>query len=211
MTVEHVELLVEEPSMEAALRLLLPKVLGDLSFEIYPHQCKDELLLRLPQRLRGYGQRRKSDAWFRDSCRIVVVIDRDDDNCTKLKRRLEKIANEAGLATRSSAKGGAYMVVNRLAIEELEAWYFGDWEAVRAAYPRASATISSQAKYRNPDEIAGGTWEAFERVLQKAGYYSGGLRKVEAARAVATQMEPSRNTSPSFCTFRDVLREMASA
>ena len=98
-----------------------------------------------------------------------------------------------------------------MAIEELEAWYFGDWEAVLAAYPRASATISSQAKYRNPDEIAGGTWEAFERVLQKAGYYSGGLRKVEAARAVATQMEPSRNTSPSFCTFRDVLREMASA
>ena len=88
MTVEHVELLVEEPSMEAALRLLLPKVLGDLSFEIYQHLCKDELLLRLPQRLRGYGQRCKSDAWFRDHCRIVVVIDRDDDDCARLKRRL---------------------------------------------------------------------------------------------------------------------------
>ncbi|MDP2792674.1 MAG: DUF4276 family protein [Sulfurisoma sp.] len=209
MTVEHVELLVEEPSMEAALRLLLPKVLGDLSFEIYPHQCKDELLLRLPHRLRGYGQRRKSDAWFRDHCRIVVVIDRDDDDCARLKRRLEKMAIDAGLATRTSAKGGAYMVVNRLAIEELEAWYFGDWEAVRAAYPRASATIPAQAKYRDPDEITGGTWEAFEHVLQKAGYYSGGLRKVEAARTVAAQMEPSRNTSPSFCTFRDVLLEMA--
>ena len=74
--------------MEAALRLLLPKVLGDLSFEIYPHQCKDELLLRLPQRLRGCGQRRKSDSWFREHCRIVVVIDRDDNDCTTLKRRL---------------------------------------------------------------------------------------------------------------------------
>ncbi len=197
--------------MEAALRLLLPKVLGDLSFEIYPHQCKDELLLRLPQRLRGYGQRRKSDVWFRDHCRIVVVIDRDDDNCARLKRRLEKMANDAGLATRSSPKGGAYMVVNRLAIEELEAWYFGDWEAVQAAYPRVPATIPSQAKYRGPDEITGGTWEAFERVLQKAGYYGGGLRKIEAARAIAIRMEPSRNTSPSFCAFRDVLREMAGA
>lgn len=195
--------------MEAALRLLLPKVLGELSFEIYPHQCKDELLLRLPQRLRGYGQRRKSDAWFRDRCRIVVVIDRDDDDCAKLKRRLEKFANDAGLATRSSEKGGAYVVVNRLAIEELEAWHFGDWEAVEAAYPRASSTIPSQPKYRHPDEIAGGTWEAFERVLQKAGYYRGGLRKVESARAVATHMQPSRNTSPSFCAFRDVLLEMA--
>ena len=211
MTVEHVELLVEEPSMEAALRLLLPKMLGDLSFEIYPHQCKDELLLRLPQRLRGYGQRWKRDTWFREHYRIVVVIDRDDDDCAKLKRRLEKMASEAGLATRSSAKGEAYVVVSRLAIEELEAWYFGDWEAVQAAYPKASATIPSQAKYRDPDEIAGGTWEAFERVLQKAGYYSGGLRKVEAARAVAAHMEPSRNTSPSFCTFRDALLEMVGA
>ncbi len=197
--------------MEAALRLLLPKVLGDLSFEIYPHQCKDELLLRLPQRLNGYGRRRKSDAWFRDNCRIVVVIDRDDDDCAKLKRRMEKIAKDAGLATRSSPKDGAYVVVNRLAIEELEAWYFGDWMAVREAYPRVSATIPSQAKYRDPDKIAGGTWEAFERVLRKAGYYSGGLRKVEAARAVAAHMQPPRNASPSFCTFRDVLQEMAGA
>ena len=63
MTVEHVELLVEEPSMEAALRIALPRILGNLSFEVYPHQCKDELLQRLPQRLRGYGNRRKQ--WFR--------------------------------------------------------------------------------------------------------------------------------------------------
>lgn len=208
MTVEHVELLVEEPSMEAALRLLLPKVLGDLSFAIYPHQCKDELLLRLPQRLHGYGQRLKRDAWFRGKCRIVVVIDRDDDDCAKLKQRLERIANDAGLPTRSSANDGAYMVVNRLAIEELEAWYFGDWQAVQAAFPRVPATIPSQARYRDPDEIAGGTWESFERVLQKVGYYSGGLRKVEVARSVAAHMEPPRNTSPSFCTFRDVLLEM---
>jgi hypothetical protein len=51
MKVEHLEVLVEEPSMEAALRLLLPRVVRDLSFEIYPHQCKEELLLRLPERL----------------------------------------------------------------------------------------------------------------------------------------------------------------
>lgn len=54
MSVEHVEILVEEPSMETALRLLLPKVIGQLSFEIYPHQCKQDLLARLPERLRGY-------------------------------------------------------------------------------------------------------------------------------------------------------------
>ena len=51
MSVEHVEVLVEEPSMEAALSLLLPRLLGDLSFAVYSHQCKEELLARLPGRL----------------------------------------------------------------------------------------------------------------------------------------------------------------
>ncbi len=203
MSVEHVELLVEEPSMEAALRLLVPKIIGDLSFEVHSHQGKADLLGRLLERLRGYA------SWIPATWRIVVVVDRDDDECEELKARLEKLAADAGLVTRSVAKKKPYVVVNRLAVQELEAWYFGDWVAVRAAYPRAPQTIPAKAKYRAPDAIKGGTWEAFERLLQSAGYFAGGLPKIEAARAVAEQMLPSRNTSPSFKALRDVLAEMA--
>jgi hypothetical protein len=209
MTVEHVEILVEEISTEAALRLLLPKILGSVAFEVYPHQGKDALMRRLPSRLRAYTRRREHDPWFRDHCRIVVVIDRDNDDCVILKQRLEAMAKDAGLTTRTSALGQPYVVVNRLAIEELEAWYFGDWSAVRTAFPKVAPTIPAQAAYRQPDLIAGGTWEAFERVLQRAGYFSGGLRRVEAARVVAMHMEPERNTSPSFRALRDALQEMA--
>jgi len=46
MTVSHVEVIVEEPSTEAALRLLLPKMLGAASFAVYAHSCKDQLLKR---------------------------------------------------------------------------------------------------------------------------------------------------------------------
>lgn len=189
--------------MEAALRLLLPKIVGPLSFDVYPYQCKDELLSRLPDRLRGYA------TWIPDTWRIVVVVDRDDDDCKKLKTRLEKMAADAGLVTRSKAVNKPYIVVNRLAVEELEAWYFGDWEAVRASYPRVPATIPSQAKYRVPDAVAGGTWEAFERVLQKAGYYKIGLAKIEAAKIISVNMEPERNSSQSFQALRDALAEMA--
>lgn len=205
MTVEHIDVLVEELSMEAALRVLLPKILGDVSFEIYPHQCKDELLARLPQRLRGYA------SWLPDNHRIVVVVDRDDDDCYDLKRRLEEMAAAAALATRTRSLRGRYKVVNRLAIEELEAWYFGDWRAVRKAYRRVKATVPEQAAYRHPDAIRGGTWEAFERVLQDAGYFSTGLRKIEAARAVAEHMEPARNSSPSFRALRDALTELSAS
>jgi len=188
--------------METALRLILPRLLENISFQIYPYQCKDELLQRLPERLRGYS-------WLPENWRIVVVVDRDDDECHELKRELENIASNSGLLTKTQAGSGTYKVVNRLAIEELEAWYFGDWQAVRAVYPHVSANTPNQASYRHPDQILGGTWEAFERILMRAGYFQGGLRKIEAAREIAQHMDPDRNTSRSFQVLRDTLREMA--
>lgn len=202
MTVEHLEILVEEPSMEEALRTLLPKIAGDLSHEVYRYQCKDELLGRLPERLRGYA------SWLPATWRIVVILDRDDDDCRVLKGRLEQMARDAGLITRS-VNATTWQVVNRLAIEELEAWYFGDWDAVRAAYPRVPRTVPRQQKYRDPDAIRGGTWEALERILRRAGYFEGGLRKIEAARAIAEHMDPGRNGSRSFQMLRTVLVEVA--
>ncbi len=193
MKVEHLEILVEEPSMEAFLRVLLPRLLGgETSFDIYPYQCKDDLLVKLPARLQGYAN------WLPKTWRIMVVVDRDDDDCEELKARLETMATGVGLATRSTAVGAAYSVVNRLAIEELEAWYFGDWAAVRAAFPRVPDSIPTQSKYRDPDAIGGGTWEAFERILRRVGYFKSGLRKIEAARSVAAHLEPERNNSKSF-------------
>jgi predicted ATPase len=41
MSTKHLEILVEEPSMEAFLRELIPRMLGDeMSFEVYPFQCQ---------------------------------------------------------------------------------------------------------------------------------------------------------------------------
>jgi Domain of unknown function (DUF4276) len=118
---------------------------------------------------------------------------------------LEQATLDAGLVSRSRASGGRYDVLNRIAIEELEAWYFGDWPAVRAAYPRVPSGVPRRARYRIPDAIAGGTWEAFERILQDAGYFPGGLPKIEAAQAIAPHTDPARNTSRSFQVFRDAL------
>lgn len=130
MKVERIEVFVEELSMEMALRALLPKIVGNTSFEVYSHQGKQDLLAKLPDRLRAYA------GWVPKTWRIVVIVDRDDADCAKLKAELEKIAVAAKLTTRSGARGKGYVVVNRIAIEELEAWYFGDWQAVRASYPR---------------------------------------------------------------------------
>ncbi len=201
---DHIEFLVEEPSMEAALRELLPRIIGDMSFAIYPHQCKEDLLTSLPKRLRGYS------SWIPQGYCIVVVVDGDDDDCLELKERLEESARGAGLISRSRSGNQPYQVVNRIAIEELEAWFFGDWNAVCTAYPNVNPNIPRKQGFRDPDQITGGTWEALERVLMRAGHFKTGLRKIEASRSIGKYMDPTRNRSRSFQKFRDALMEITS-
>lgn len=197
---EKLVVFVEEPSMEVALEQLLPKMMGKVEFEFRRFQCKDDLLKNLPKRLRGYKN------WMPDTWKILVLLDRDDDDCILLKQGMETEAEKAGLITKATAKQGQiFQVINRIVIEELEAWFFGDWQAVREAYPRISKTTPKNKKYRDPDAIQGGTWEAFERVLQKAGYFREGLRKLECAGAVARHMCPERNVSNSFQAFREAV------
>jgi hypothetical protein len=188
--------------MEAFLRALLPRLLPhDQSFEVHPFQGKSDLQGKLQARLRGYAN------WLPNDWRIVVVVDRDDDDCRKLKEQLEATASSAGLLTRSKANGRPWQLVNRIAVEELEAWYFGDWTAVCAAYPRVSPGVPGKASFRNPDAILGGTWEAFERVLQRYGYFKAGLPKIEAARTIGANIAPERSYSRSFEAFRNAILE----
>jgi len=202
MAATHLELIVEEPSMEIFLRAVLPKMIPDATtFAIHVYQGKHALLRKLGGRLRGYAR------WLPASARIVVLVDRDDDDCRSLKQTMERAAAQAGLVSRSSAGTSSWQVVNRIAIEELEAWFFGEWASVRSAYPRVPSRAASHAAYRNPDAIKGGTWEALERILNSAGYFSLGLRKAEIASAVGRHMNPDANTSPSFACFRTAVRE----
>ncbi|MFL6196734.1 MAG: DUF4276 family protein [Thermoanaerobaculia bacterium] len=194
---------MEEPSAEAALTQLVPKILGtDLSFQVYPHQGKPDLLQNLPVRLRGYRR------WPPEDWGIAVLIDADGADCAGQKEELEEIARQAGFLTRTAAGGARFQVLNRLAIEELEAWFFGDIPAVCEAYPGVPRSLGQRAGYRDPDAIRG-TWEALERELQRAGHHRGGLAKIKAAREIAAKMDPARNHSPSFRAFRDGLIDLA--
>lgn len=193
----RVEFLVEEPSIEAALENLLPKMLSpDVEIAIHNFHDKRNLLAKLPARLKGYSK------WLPSDWRIVVLIDEDRQDCEKLKSQLERAASKSKLITKSAALNhGRFQVLNRIVIEELEAWFFGDVEALVKAYPRVPATLAERKDYRDPDAINGGTWEVLERILQAKGYYPGGLPKIEVARNVSKYMEPTRNRSKSFNHF----------
>lgn len=76
--------------METALRAIVPKIIGDVSFEIYTFLCKDDLLNKLPTRLQGYA------TYLSDDWRVMVIADQDDDDCRDLKRRMESAASWRG-------------------------------------------------------------------------------------------------------------------
>jgi elongation factor P--beta-lysine ligase len=135
----------------------------------------------------------------------VILVDRDNEDCHQLKQKLEDIAVTAGFITKSS-NCRSFQVLNRIMVEELEAWFFGDIPAIIQAYPGIKSSLAQQEKYRDPDAIQGGTWEALERVLRQARYYQGGLDKPKAAREIAEHMNPETNRSKSFQVFYDGLR-----
>ena len=197
----HIEFFLEEPSTQETLKAILPKILSnDVTFDFLVFEGKDDLLNNLSARLMGYR-------WIPDNWRIMVLIDEDRRDCHELKAKLENAADGAGFVTKSNAAPNEnFQVVNRLAIEELEAWFFGDVEAMHAAYSRIPVNLQSKAKYRDPDAIRGGTHEALERILKLANYYKGNVPKREVAQNIAQHMEPSRNRSKSFRVFVEGLK-----
>lgn len=192
----RLEILVEEPSMEAALREIMPRILRDRApWKPINMGSKDKLLKALPARLRAYRKRIDNG----ENIKIIVLVDRDSDNCEALKHKLETIAHEAGLTTKTAVNGkGDFQVVTRIAIEELEAWFMGDVDALKAAFTSLKSANFPRT-FNNPDN--GGTWERLHRFLKRHGIYRNSYPKIQAARTIAKHMEPGRNRSRSFQAF----------
>jgi len=198
----HIDFLIEESSAEIVLNEIIPKIVGDeTTFKIHDFRGKSNLIKNLSDRMKGYASMIK----YQTDLRVVVLIDKDKQNCQELKQKLEEIVAQSGLTTPSSSDN--FQVLNRIVVEELEAWFFGDINALREAYPKVPESLTKRRSYRIPDEIKGGTWEALERILSSAGYYEKGfMPKTEVARNIAPFMKPEINSSKSFQVFRDGLK-----
>lgn len=186
------EVLVEEASAKAALEVLLPHIVPGIEFHVHAHEGKRDLLSKVPGRLAGY-------AHFPDAF-VVILVDRDAEDCEKLKRQLVSAARRAGVGRRTLA---------RIAIEELEAWLLGDVPALAAAFPGVPLSLARRARFRDPDAVAGGTAETLLQVLREAGHTT--TSKIDVARRVAAHMDVETNRSHSFRAFRDGVRERMAA
>ena len=132
----------------------------------------------------------------------MVLIDKDQKDCFQLKAQLEEVAHDAGFVTKSSAsQEGDFQVINRLAIEELEAWFLGDIKALLTAYPK----VPKSRQYQDPNAITG-PHKVLGRMLKQSNYHRGGLPKTAVAQNIAQHMEPNRNKSRSFQVFVEGLK-----
>lgn len=203
----NLELLLEDRSMESALRFLVPKILGQTNTSVEVHiayrafRGKYTLLKQLKLLLKGYALRIRSG----EALRVIVLLDRDAEDCAKLKQRLERIASEAGLIVRSGAtEAQPFQVLSRIAISELEAWFLGDLEAIQRAYPKTTAVLKKKS-LPNPDDIDD-AWKALERILKQSSYRGYDLSKPYVAERIAEHMQPECNLSKSFQVFCEGLR-----
>lgn len=210
----HFEILIEDISGKKALEILIPKILnGEQSYRIIPYKgighiltdmrnsrdAKGRLLLnKLPNLIQGYGR----SLSYND---IVVVVCDLDRNCQKeFRNELLRVCNRCNPAP---------MTQFCIAVEEMEAWYLGDIPAVKAAFPKAKSR--PLVSYNN-DTICG-TWEVLADAiysggsakLRQEGYQRIGEEKSKWALQIAPLMDVEENDSPSFCYFRDKLRELA--
>lgn len=211
----HIEILVEDTSGEKLLESSLPKLLGTQgephTWRVHAYKgigrvpknlnaggdpAKRFLLDQLPRLLRGYGKTPGIDA-------VVVVLDADGRNCTEFLAELKALAASCNPAPNT---------LFRIAIEEMEAWYFGDRQALTKAYPKAKVDVLQ----RYTQDSVCGTWELLAdaiypggaSAIKKAGWPLPGQVKHEWAEKISPLLEPDRNVSPSFGKLRDGLRRL---
>ena len=189
----RLHVLVEGSSEVKLLEGLLPRLIPGHDFAIYPHQGKGTLRDRPKSTQRGVLDQlaNKLRAWGKsfspETDRVVLLVDLDKGDCKELLASLD-----AMLATIKPAPACLF----RIAIEEVEAWYLGDWAALKRAFPRAKKAALEDYE---PDSICG-TWETLQQVIGDPVD-----RKIFWAEAIGRELDVAKgghaNRSPSFRKF----------
>jgi hypothetical protein len=216
----HFEILVEDASGKMLLEHLIPRILGpkgkpnkyrivniqELKYRVMaqmPRQLAktlpwDTILFQtLTIQLKAYGK-----SLPRKNGVVIVVVDLDRRNFETFSKQLATLFSKCDPAP----VGGV-----RLAVEEIEAWLFGDLNAVRRAYPFANEFVLKSYKQ---DSICG-TWEwladavvsgGSER-LKEIGYPQIGREKCQWADNIGQYINIESNQSPSFQAFHELLKQ----
>jgi hypothetical protein len=174
--------LLEEPSMQAALEGILPRLIPGVWFQCVPHEGKQDLEKSVPRKLRG---------WREPGVRFIVVRDQDSADCHDVKNILVALCQEA--------KRPDTLV--RVACRELEAWFLGDLQAVeRGLGIENLACRQGKTRYREPDHN-GNPFQELRRLVPT-------YQKVSGARRIGSHLTLDHPRSHSFAIFLQGIRRI---
>lgn len=173
--------LLEERSMKYFLDGILPRILPEnVTYLTIPHEGKSDLQKSIPVKLRG---------WTQADTKFVIVQDQDANDCRNLKQKLMELCAPFQKE-----------VLIRIACHELEAWYFGDLDAVSAAYGKDLRNLKNKKAYRIPDDIAYPK-EELKKIVPSHQQISG-------AKKISAYIDVDGNNSVSFQMFVKGVRRL---
>lgn len=171
--------------MKEALLHLLPKLSVDsTNIKIIAHQGVRDLERSLSRKLR---------AWTDPSARFLILRDNDGGTCTSRKAALWQIVVQANRGDRTKV---------RIVCQELEAWFIGDAEGLRA-----SGILES----RLPRRLASCDPDCLPHPAQELGKLRRGYGKITGAQIIAPHLHPQRNRSASFHQTISAIRHLMNA
>ena len=212
----HFEILVEDKSGKIALEQIVPKIVPeDSTYKIISYRgigripknlnqnsdpSKRAFLNQLPRLLQGYGTAFSN--YPKDYlAALFIICDLDDRDLDSFLTELNDVLDACNPKPDVSFC---------LAIEEGEAWFLGDLEAVIQAYPNSQKSILNA--YVN-DSICG-TWELLADAvysgghsdLKAKGYFAVGAEKCNWSEKIPPFMVIDANKSPSFKHFVECIQ-----
>ena len=213
----HFDFLIEDVSGERTLEILIPKILNDShTYTIHsykgighlPKNLKSStldpstrvLLNHLPKLINGFGKRHQGYGETYPAV-LIIIVDLDSKEKTTFLDELNQVLENCSSRPK---------VNFCLAIEEGEAWFLGDSSAIKKAYPSVKRQFLTNYV---PDSICG-TWELLSNAIYKGGvdalkrkgHHAVGKEKSNWAINITPHMDVENNLSPSFCYFRDTIK-----
>ncbi len=176
-------IMVEEESIEVVTRIIVKRLKIEDQIRIIPHDGKKDLEKSFPRKIANWQNPQR--------VRFVICRDNDGGDCTILKQRLKSLLPPT---TQHEFK-------LRLVMNELEAWYLGDLEALQSAgliTPGFVDQNRNKRNFRSPEGLQNAKQE-FRKLVKTKG-------QIALARAIAPHLELNNERCLSFKHFISAIR-----
>lgn len=176
-------IMVEEPSIGHVVNIIAERLGIANRTKIIAHEGKGDLKRSFPRKVRAWNAGMTT--------RFVICMDNDTANCTVLKNELRALL----------PPNPSHEFKIRLVMNELEAWYLGDMDALELAgyIPKDSAVKNQKKKsFRVPENMVNAKRE-FLKLVKTQG-------QITLARSIAPHLNLQNDRCKSFKHFVEALQ-----